>query len=181
MALGDAILVCLSDQELSGYDLAKQFDTSIGFFWHSSHPQIYRELRKLKAKGALTSKEHVQYGKPNKTVYALTDTGRDALHTWSQKQVEPPAVKDQLLLRFYALDDVDRPALITQLHVRLSQHKERLVQYERIKQTQYSAPNLTLRQQGKLMALDMGIGYERNWVTWCKSALTRLKQFDETS
>lgn len=175
MALGDAILVCLSEQELSGYDLAKQFDTSIGFFWHSSHPQIYRELRKLKDKGYVTSREHIQSGKPNRTVYALTDVGRDALLSWSQETVLPPAVKDQLLLRFYALDDVDRPALITQLQIRLGQHQERLRQYEHIKRTQYSAPDLTLRQEGKLMALEMGIGYEGNWVRWCEASLRQLK------
>jgi len=48
MALGEAILVCLTERPMSGYDLAKNFDASIGFFWKSSHQQIYRELGKLR-------------------------------------------------------------------------------------------------------------------------------------
>ncbi|MBU1288517.1 MAG: PadR family transcriptional regulator [Alphaproteobacteria bacterium] len=174
MALEHAILVCLSEQDLSGYDLAKQFDTSIGFFWHASHPQIYRELRKLKDQGLLVSTDHSQVGKPNKTVYSLTDTGREALFAWSQRAVEPPAVKDELLVRLYALDDIDRPALMAQLHDRLEKHQERLRQYRRIKETQYASPDLSSRQQGKLIALEMGIRYEENWVSWCEEALETL-------
>jgi DNA-binding PadR family transcriptional regulator len=174
MALDKAILICLSEQELSGYDLAKQFDSSIGFFWHASHPQIYRELRKLKDKGYLTSESHVQTGKPNRTVYALTDAGKDALFEWSQDAVEPPAVKDELLVRLYALDGIDQPALLEQLQHRLYQHRERLQKYNRIKMAQYSTRDLTRCEKGKLMALEMGIGYEENWVRWCKEAITQL-------
>ena len=35
MALAEAILVCLAEKPLSGYELAKSFDSSIGFFWRS--------------------------------------------------------------------------------------------------------------------------------------------------
>ena len=33
---------------MSGYELAKTFDSSIGFFWKADHQQIYRELSKLR-------------------------------------------------------------------------------------------------------------------------------------
>jgi len=32
VALGDAILVCLTERPMTGYELAKTFDSSIGFF-----------------------------------------------------------------------------------------------------------------------------------------------------
>ena len=44
MALGDAILACLTEHPMTGYELAKTFDASIGFFWKADHQQIYREL-----------------------------------------------------------------------------------------------------------------------------------------
>ena len=44
MALGDAILACLTEHPMTGYELAKTFDSSIGFFWKADHQQIYREL-----------------------------------------------------------------------------------------------------------------------------------------
>ena len=50
MALSHAIMTALLEDDLSGYELAKRFDTSLGFFWRASHQQIYQELRKLEEK-----------------------------------------------------------------------------------------------------------------------------------
>ena len=51
MALADAILACLTERPMTGYELAKTFDSSIGFFWKADHQQIYRELSKLRERG----------------------------------------------------------------------------------------------------------------------------------
>src|SRR3974390_2061661 len=51
VALGDAILACLTERPMTGYELAKTFDSSIGFFWKADHQQIYRELSKLRDRG----------------------------------------------------------------------------------------------------------------------------------
>ena len=76
MALGDAILACLTERPMTGYELAKTFDNSIGFFWKADHQQIYRELTKLRDRGHIQGREVVQSGKPNKLVYTLTPEGR---------------------------------------------------------------------------------------------------------
>src|SRR5215470_1172874 len=78
VALGDAILVCLTERPMTGYELAKTFDSSIGFFWKADHQQIYRELTRLRDKGHVQAREVVQSGKPNKLVYTLTVEGRAA-------------------------------------------------------------------------------------------------------
>ena len=72
MALGDAILACLTERPMTGYELAKTFDASIGFFWKADHQQIYRELSRLRDRGHVQGREVVQSGKPNKLVYTLT-------------------------------------------------------------------------------------------------------------
>ena len=76
MALGDAILACLTERPMTGYELAKTFDSSIGFFWKADHQQIYRELSKLRDRGFIQGREVVQSGKPNKLIYTLTPEGR---------------------------------------------------------------------------------------------------------
>ena len=72
MALADAILACLTEHPMTGYELAKTFDSSIGFFWKADHQQIYRELSRLRDRGHIQGREVVQSGKPNKLVYTLT-------------------------------------------------------------------------------------------------------------
>ena len=85
MALAEAILVCLTERSMSGYDLAKNFDASIGFFWRASHQQIYRELGRLREKGFVISEEVSQKGKPNRIIHTITPTGQKALRAWSKK------------------------------------------------------------------------------------------------
>jgi DNA-binding PadR family transcriptional regulator len=77
VALADAILACLTERPMTGYELAKTFDSSIGFFWKADHQQIYRELSRLRDRGHIQGREVVQSGKPNKLVYTLTAAGRD--------------------------------------------------------------------------------------------------------
>src|ERR1700730_14828565 len=83
MALGDAILVCLTERPLTGYELAKTSTGSIGYFLRTDHQQIYRELARLRDRGHIQGGEVVQSGKPNKLVYTLTSEGRAALRHWA--------------------------------------------------------------------------------------------------
>src|SRR3974377_103614 len=103
MALADAILACLTERPMTGYELAKTFDASIGFFWKADHQQIYRELSKLRDRGHVQAREVVQTGKPNKLVYTLTAEGRAALGHWAARPSSPPSLKDDILVRLCAL------------------------------------------------------------------------------
>jgi DNA-binding PadR family transcriptional regulator len=71
VALPQAILVSLSEQSGSGYELARRFDRSIGFFWSATHQQIYRTLRVMEDDGWVYATPVVQQGRPDKKVYTL--------------------------------------------------------------------------------------------------------------
>ena len=174
MALSDAILVLLTEQPMSGYDLAKRFDTSIGFFWTADHPQIYRELGRLKERGHVTVDEVAQSGRPNKLVYTITPSGLTALNAWSQMRSPPPPIKDDLLVRFYALDHVNIGALRAQLMERLDLHTDRLRRFTEILERHYSGKGLSLSQTGRLVGLRMGLRYEQICIEWCQDALRCL-------
>ncbi|MGJ8562904.1 MAG: PadR family transcriptional regulator [Alphaproteobacteria bacterium] len=174
MALAEAILVCLTDRPMSGYDLAKNFDASIGFFWRASHQQIYRELGKLREKGYVDSQELSQNGKPNRIVHTITTDGRTALKAWSTKPSRMPSIKDDLLVKFYALENVDLCSLKDQLTIRIEQHQEKLTKFIRIKERYYQGNNLPLNQQGKLMVLDMGIDNETRNIAQMQDAMDKI-------
>ena len=132
VALGDAILACLTERPMTGYELAKTFDTSIGFFWKADHQQIYRELSKLRDRGHVQGREVVQTGKPNKLVYTLTSEGRAALKHWAARPSRPASIKDDLLVRMFALEAVDIDSLRADIMARLEHHRDRQARYERI-------------------------------------------------
>jgi DNA-binding PadR family transcriptional regulator len=160
---------------MSGYELAKTFDASIGFFWKADHQQIYRELSKLRDRGHIEGHEVVQSGKPNKLVYTLTTEGRTALRHWAAKPSSPPSIKDDLLVRLCALDSVDIEPLRADLMARLEHHRDRFARYERI--LNKLVPDGTassVADTGKLLGLRIGLRHERAVAEWCEEAIEAL-------
>ena len=174
MALGDAILACLTEHPMTGYELAKTFDSSIGFFWKADHQQIYRELSKLRDRGYIQGREVVQSGKPNKLVYTLTAEGRAALRHWAARPSSPVSVKDDLLVRLYALDSVDIEPLRDDLMARMEHHRDRAARYERILNKRFPQGTAAPADTGKLLLLRMGLRHERVASEWCEEALDAL-------
>jgi DNA-binding PadR family transcriptional regulator len=174
VALGDAILVCLTERPMTGYELAKTFDSSIGFFWKADHQQIYRELTRLRDKGHVQAREVVQSGKPNKLVYTLTVEGKLALRHWAARPSSPPSIKDDMLVRLCALDAVDMEPMRADLMARLEYHRDRLARYERVLVKRFPHGAVSLADTGKLLALRLGLRHERAVVEWCEESLETL-------
>lgn len=82
VALAHAILVSLSEQSGSGYELARRFDRSIGHFWSATHQQIYRTLQTMENAGWVTAKQVTQQGRPDKKVYTVAPPGGAELARW---------------------------------------------------------------------------------------------------
>jgi DNA-binding PadR family transcriptional regulator len=174
VALGDAILACLTEGPMTGYELAKTFDASIGFFWKTDHQQIYRELSRLRDRGYIQGREVVQSGKPNKLVYTLTADGRAAFRHWAARPSTPPSIKDDLLVRLYALEAVDIGALRADLMARLEHHRDRYERYERIVKKRFPDGTASPADMGQLLNLRIGLRHEQMVAEWCEEAITAL-------
>ena len=98
MALSHAILASLiGGKPCSGYDLAKQFNSSLGHFWKATHQQIYRELASLEIKKLVTSQIIKQKERPDKKIYSITDAGRTYLVDWISEPSKPSPIKEDML------------------------------------------------------------------------------------
>ncbi|EJN10898.1 putative transcriptional regulator [Bradyrhizobium sp. YR681] len=175
MALGDAILACLTERPMTGYELAKTFDSSIGFFWKADHQQIYRELSKLRDRGYIQGREVVQSGKPNKLIYTLTPEGRTALRHWAARPSTPPSIKDDLLVRLHALDSIDIEPMRADLMARLEHHRDRHTNYERILKKRFPEGTASgVLDLGNLLLLQLGARHEQMVADFCEEALEAL-------
>lgn len=172
MSLKYAILVALSEGPKSGYDVAKQFDESIGFFWRARHSQIYREMGKLKEAELAVAEEVPQSGKPNRIVFTITAAGREALLQWSREPSEPPEMKDLFLVQFYGIESVDLDALRQNLTRRIETHQDRHAEY--VAKYRLLEDTNSLADLGQQLALEVGMRWEYQWVDWCTKALERL-------
>ena len=175
MALSHAILSALTDRSCSGYDLAKQFDGSVGFFWHASHQQIYRELTKLEQQGLVTAEAIAQAGKPDKKVYRVTEAGKAHLQDWIAQPSKCVPTKDDLLVKLFVGYLVAPETLRATLHHERAQHGATLAAYRDIEQTYFTNPEgMPLAARFQYITLRNGIHYETSWLAWCDETLATL-------
>ncbi|MBW4671871.1 MAG: PadR family transcriptional regulator [Cyanomargarita calcarea GSE-NOS-MK-12-04C] len=175
MALAHAILASLVESSCSGYDLAKKFDGSVGFFWAASHQQIYRELSKLENQGWITPETILLPGRPDKKLYSVTELGRKHLKSWIAEPSEPTAIKDDILVKIFAGYIASPSTILEEIKRHSEAHQKRLVTYQKIQQQYFQNPQ-QLSEQAKFQHLTLlnGIGYETYWLAWCDEAIKLL-------
>ena len=82
-----ALLGLLSLRSWTTYELAKQVQKSLGWFWPRAERKLYDEPKRLAAAGLAKSTKEMTGSRP-RTSYAVTARGRTALQRWLD---EPPA------------------------------------------------------------------------------------------
>ena len=177
MALAHAILVALLERPSSGYDLAKRFDGSVGFFWDASHQQIYRELNKLETAGHIQGESIQQETRPNKVVYGATASGEAWLKDWLSQPVSLAPVKDSLLVKLFGGYLIHTEEMLTELRRHQGLHQERLREYEAIATQFFPEPaQLSRPRVYQYLTLRNGIHFEQGWLQWCTEAISTLEQ-----
>jgi DNA-binding PadR family transcriptional regulator len=94
------ILGMLRNGPRSGYEIKGMVDRSVRFFWAASYGQIYPELRTL-AKAGLVEAESQPTGRRKRTVYQLTDAGREELRGWLERAPDRLEIRDEGLLKLF--------------------------------------------------------------------------------
>jgi DNA-binding PadR family transcriptional regulator len=119
-----ALLGLLSRGELSGYDLQRAVEQSVGYFWAPAKSRIYAVLPRLVESGLATRREIVQRGRPNKQLYRLTTRGKKALQQWLADPPEPDPDRNALLLKVFFGDLIDDDVLLAQVQAKRAQAQE---------------------------------------------------------
>lgn len=117
-----AVLGMLSfGEELTGNDLKKWADWSIGFFyWSPSVSQVYGALEKLEELELVQSHVVADEGVRGRRLYRITDLGLRALRNWSRDaEVDMPVLKHGVMLRLWMghLHDPDQLKTIVRRHI----------------------------------------------------------------
>jgi DNA-binding PadR family transcriptional regulator len=176
MALSHAIMTALLEDDYTGYELAKYFDTSMGFFWRASHQQIYQELRKMAEKEWLSARVVEQSGKPNKVIYSLTELGKATLDQWILATSKLQPAKDDFMIKLYNVGHCDVAPILAELDERQKIWEEELELFQRIRVNHFTDPMaLPDTKKGVYLTLKIGIGQMKFYLQWCKEARTMLR------
>jgi DNA-binding PadR family transcriptional regulator len=102
-----AVLGLLAIQPWSTYELTRQMDRSLGRVWPRAASKLYEEPKKLVAHGLATSRRE-RVGKRPRTVYAITDAGRQALAEWLSRPSAGPVLESEQMLKVFFADQGTR-------------------------------------------------------------------------
>lgn len=128
----------LSLQEASGYEIKK--DVEDGLFSHfidASFGSIYPALTQLAAEGYVTVREEEQTGKPDKKVYAITDSGRNALARAISVSPAKDKYKSEFLFQMLLQDYLSPEMMLVAIQKQLNDLNEDL---GRIAECSHEAP-----------------------------------------
>lgn len=175
MSLKMAVLGLLDVEAGSGYALLQRFRNSLGFFWQTTHQQLYKELHALHAEGLVECEEVAQAGKPDKKIYSLTAKGGEALDILLAAAAGPAKIRDPLLVKLFAGRRLSPGELRAELDAHRREHEQTLATYRLLQETiaalpakrraRYHHPELTLR---------LGIRFEEAWLAWCEEVQEEL-------
>ena len=177
MSLRDAVLAALLAGEASGYDLAKDFDASVANFWMATPQQLYRELDRLAEQGLIQARVVHQERRPNKRMYSLTESGREAIQQFTARAPKPSVIRDELLVKVQASDAGNTAAVRDFIAERLQWATAKLQRYERLRtrlldgltEEEYLSQ---AERVGPYLTLLRGISFEQENIRWAERALT---------
>ncbi len=113
MPIHHAVLALLADGSSHGYELKTTFEESIGPQWGDLNiGHLYQVLDRLVRDGLLTKHEVPQTARPDKTVYELTEDGRDELERWLETPfARQGGYRDDFFLKLFASSRLGRKAV----------------------------------------------------------------------
>lgn len=130
MSLRNAILALLTVEPMTGYDLLKQFEASVGHVWHAPDSQIYPALRAMEKDGLLQGEDVTWGQRGTKRRYAITEAGRTAFREWMDTPLDYPRDRDPVHLKAAYFEWASPDAAREQLRAHIAHYSARLEQWQ---------------------------------------------------
>ncbi|MGB8261944.1 MAG: PadR family transcriptional regulator [Terracidiphilus sp.] len=180
------ILGMLSIQPgLSGYDIRKGVEQSVGHFWGESYGQIYPALKRLAelelivpAGQAGSPQPDSDSGRPRRQAWEMTPAGRAVLRDWLALPFHNEPIRNEFLLKlFFAREAAPGVALA---HVRELQARNRqtLASLHALEQQANANPNPSPHQPYWMLTLTLGVALTEAALRWGERTLEELPALD---
>jgi DNA-binding PadR family transcriptional regulator len=128
------ILGFLKMKPLTGYELKKLFDTSVGYFWWAEQSQIYITLKKMAKEGLVEIIRTEPSRVLDKKIYALTPAGTEMLQAWLESDIVDSNIKSAPALKCFFLGEGDPQKGIEVINNYIENQKKVLNLYENLEQ-----------------------------------------------
>jgi DNA-binding PadR family transcriptional regulator len=176
-----ALLGLLRVRPWTTYELAKQVQKGLGWFWPRAERKLYDEPRHLVAAGLATATE-ASTGRRRRTVYAITPAGRKALRAWLSEPSAPPVLELEAMVRVFFADGGPKASLLATLDGVAQQGKEQIDQL--LAQIDAARPDdyeFAARRHINALALRFELDHAALRVNWASWARAQVEQWPSTT
>lgn len=170
-----AILGLLGVRSWTTYELAKQVQRSLNWFWPRAERKLYDEPKRLVTDGLATASAELTGLRP-KTVYGITDAGRKELGRWLDEPSSPRTAEFEAMVKVFFADAGSVDQLLTTLGRMGEEARERIDQLAGL--TEVSAAQTAFPQRLHLNALTVRLQLEQEigvlrWVSWAEQQVAQ--------
>ena len=159
---------------VSGYELRKVTESSVGYIWRPSKTQLYVVLLRLLRSGLVTRRKVRQLDRPDKHLYRITDAGRAAIREWLERDEDVGDPDRSVLgLKLFFGAQGDREALVRQLAAFRDSYGARLATYES-KWQSADRYERGVSDEFTRLTLRYGIARARAAVDWADATMEEL-------
>ncbi|MBB6669728.1 PadR family transcriptional regulator [Cohnella nanjingensis] len=161
----------LGKRPMTGYEIKKEFESTISFFYDGSYGSVYPALAKLEQEGLIVKRTIVQEERPNKNEYAITEAGSAAFQAYLRSPLVADSIRSDLCMRLYFGGGADAGTMRSWLESGASDHRSNLETLQDFRERFELKMPLHMR-----LSLLMGIRYHEAHLETIQACMALLEQ-----
>ena len=132
MSLRVALLLLLTHEPMTGYDLHQSFQRSTGNLWRATDAQIYPELRRMEREGLIAGEDEAWGAKAVKRWYHVTADGHEYIAQWMREPMHDTDAshRDPMRLRAGYFEWTDPETARRRLREHIRHHEQEVALYQ---------------------------------------------------
>jgi DNA-binding PadR family transcriptional regulator len=172
-----AVLGLLSVRSWTTYELAKQVQRSLNWFWPRAERKLYDEPKQLAAQGYAVATERFT-GKRRSREYAITDEGRAALTDWLGEPSAPRTLEFEGMVKVFFADGGDLEQLRATLRAIADEAQQRVAAIGALATGPQLFPE---RAHISALTLPLQLEQEAAVLRWARWALEQVEGWRDTT
>jgi len=174
-----AVLAQVAVRPWSTYELAQQRVRYFRYVWPAAESAIYREAKRLASMGLIEGTREYT-GKRARTVYSITDDGRDVLREWLGTPISPFSMQFEAMLRVFVAPLGTKDEIVETLKQVRADAGEMLLFAGQVKQEFIDGINVTQDQiYIRALAVDFFISLLNMVEAWAERTLAEIETWDD--
>jgi PadR family transcriptional regulator, regulatory protein AphA len=176
-----AILGLLGLRDWTTYELAKQVQRSLSWFWPRAERKLYDEPKRLLAAGLATASAEAT-GKRPKTVYGITPGGRTELRRWLDQPSAPRTTEFEAMVKVFFSDAGTVEQLRRTLRRIAEEASARIENLGELTATVAAEPRFPARLHLNALATRLQIDQELSvlrWTAWAEQQVAHWPAADD--